>query len=78
VVERVGQDLQGNIAIQFRIAGAIHLAHAPFAEQGGDLVRTKARTRRKGQRSAADYTAIARGSTSARSGWRPTTCGFQK
>jgi hypothetical protein len=41
VDERFGQNLQRDIAIQLRIAGAIHLAHA-FTDRGGDLVRTKA------------------------------------
>ena len=31
--ERVGQDLQRDVAIQLRIARAIHLAHAALADR---------------------------------------------
>ena len=36
--ERRGEDLDGDGAIEPRIAGAIHLAHAARAEQGDDLI----------------------------------------
>ena len=31
--ERVRQDLQGDIAIELRVAGPLHLAHAAFADR---------------------------------------------
>ena len=36
--EGVGEDLQGDIAAQLRIGGAIDLSHAPLADKGGDVV----------------------------------------
>jgi hypothetical protein len=36
------QDLQRDVAIQFRVARAIHLAHAAEATQAGNLVRADA------------------------------------
>jgi hypothetical protein len=60
VDKRFGQDLQRDIVIQLGIARSMHLAHAPFADRGSDFVRTEARARRQGQRSASDDTAIAR------------------
>jgi hypothetical protein len=44
VDERVGQDLQGDVAIQLRIARPIDLAHAASPEGRQDLVRTQAGT----------------------------------
>ena len=38
--EELRQDLDGNVAIEFQIAGAIHLAHAAGAQKRHDLVRT--------------------------------------
>ena len=40
--EGVGQDLDRHVAPEFRVAGAIHLAHAAGAERRQDLVRAKA------------------------------------
>ena len=37
----VGENLQRNVAAKPRISGAIHLAHAAFADFGEDLVRAK-------------------------------------
>jgi len=45
VGDRRQQHLYCNIAIQLRIAGAIHLAHSADAECGKDLVRTAMATR---------------------------------
>jgi hypothetical protein len=45
--KRPRQNFDGHVAIQPRIAGAIHLTHASDAEQGLDLVRTELRSRRK-------------------------------
>ena len=36
--ELLGQRLEGDLAVQLRVAGAVHLAHAPGAEPGHDLV----------------------------------------
>src|SRR5262245_26571476 len=43
--ERRREDLDGDGAIQPRVAGAIHLAHAALAKLRDDFVRTDARTR---------------------------------
>ena len=40
VREGIGQHLEGDIAIELRVAGAKHLAHSPGAECGEDLVGT--------------------------------------
>ena len=40
--ERVGQDLDRDVAIQLRVARAIHLAHAAGADRRGDLVGAEA------------------------------------
>ncbi len=40
--EGVGQELQSDIAIELRIARAIHLAHAAFADLRGDFVDAEA------------------------------------
>ena len=40
--ERLGQDLDRDVAIQLRVARAIDLAHAAGAERGQDLVRAEA------------------------------------
>ena len=49
VRERVGQDLERDVAIQLRVAGAIHLAHAAFADLGGDFVDAEAGAGSEGQ-----------------------------
>ena len=41
--EDVRQDLDRDVAIELRIAGAIDLAHSAGAERAEDLVRTEAR-----------------------------------
>jgi hypothetical protein len=38
VRERLGQNLDRDVAIQLRVAGAEDLAHAAFADRRGDLV----------------------------------------
>ena len=40
----IGQHFEGDITIQARIAGAIHLAHTAGPEQAGDFVGTDSRT----------------------------------
>jgi hypothetical protein len=45
--ERRGQDLDRDVALELGVARAIDLAHAAFAEQGGDVVRTEPRARRE-------------------------------
>ncbi len=44
--EGFGQDLDGDDAIEARVAGLVDLAHAAGAEGGEDLVRAEARARR--------------------------------
>ena len=44
VREGLGQDLDRDVAVQLRIARAIDLPHAPFADQRGDLVDAEACT----------------------------------
>ena len=38
VRERVRDDFERHVTIQFRVASPIHLAHAPFADLGSDFV----------------------------------------
>ena len=49
VCERLGQNLDRNVAIQFGIARAIHLTHPAFTDLGGDLVDAETRAGSKGQ-----------------------------
>ena len=46
--EQVRQDLDGDVAIQFRIARAIHLAHAAGPEGRQHFIRAEAGTRLQG------------------------------
>ena len=39
---RRGKDLDGHLPVELGVGGAIHLAHAAFAELGGDLVGAEA------------------------------------
>ena len=55
VRKRFGQDLDRDVAIQFRIAGAVHLAHAAFADRRGHFVNAESGARRESQGSR-DYT----------------------
>ena len=48
--ERVGQDLDRDVAIQLRVARAIDLAHAAGPKGGEDLVRAEANAGQEGQR----------------------------
>jgi hypothetical protein len=50
VRERLGQDLDRDVAIQLRVAGPEDLAHAPFADTGDNFVDTETGTGGKGQR----------------------------
>ena len=55
--ERVREDLQRDLAVQLRIARAIHLAHAAGADGGEDFVRAEASAGLNGQLSGRwDYT----------------------
>jgi hypothetical protein len=38
--EEIGQDFDRDVAMELRIAGAIHLAHTTGTDGGNDLVRT--------------------------------------
>jgi len=44
VREGCGQDLQGNVAVELDVTGAIDLTHAPGAYRSGDLIGTDARS----------------------------------
>ena len=44
VRERLGQDLDRDVAIQLRVAGPINLPHAPFADAGDNFVDTETGT----------------------------------
>jgi hypothetical protein len=44
--ERFGQDLDRDVALQLRVARAIHLAHAARAERGHHFVRAEPLTGR--------------------------------
>ena len=53
--EGIRQDLQRDVPIQLRVARAIHLPHAAFADLRADFVDAEAGAWGKGQ-SAVDYT----------------------
>ena len=60
--EGLGQDFDGNVAMEFRVRRPIHLAHAARANERDDLVGAEANTGRKRHRmwkgkEPADYTA---------------------
>jgi hypothetical protein len=46
--KRVRQDLDGDLALQVRVGGLVHLTHATDANSGGDFIRTE--TGARGQR----------------------------
>jgi len=46
--EFFGKDLDCNFAFQLRIAGAIYLTHATFAEKRNDFVRSELGTNAQG------------------------------
>jgi hypothetical protein len=48
--EGVGQDFDGDVAIELCIASAIHLAHPSSPKRAEDLVRTEARAGGQGHR----------------------------
>ena len=43
--KRLRQDFEGHITVEIGVSGPIHLAHAAFADPGGDGVRAKCGTR---------------------------------
>jgi hypothetical protein len=45
--EDLGHELQRDVAVQTRIAGAIDLAHSAGTEETGDFVLSDPRTRRQ-------------------------------
>ena len=63
--EGVRQNLQRDIAIELRIARAIHLTHASFTDRRGDLIDAEAPTGCEGQTLVVDYT----GGAAARTGF---------
>jgi hypothetical protein len=50
VRERLGQNLDRDVAIQLRVAGPEDLPHAPFANAGDNFVDTETGTGGKDQR----------------------------
>ncbi len=79
VHEEIGQDFDRDVAIQLRVAGAIHLAHTAGAQGGEDLVRAEADAGGKGQTHfvspAVQLTTSVRGGIP---GARPTTVLIRK
>ncbi len=51
----LGQDFEGDFAVQLCIAGPIHLAHAAGPKGGEDLVRAEAGANEEGQKGCSDY-----------------------
>jgi hypothetical protein len=45
--ERVGENLDRDSAVETRVLGSIHFAHAPGADQPDNLIGTKARAGRE-------------------------------
>ena len=62
--ETVGQDLDGDLALQLRVRRPIHLAHPTLADLRGDFVDAEAGAGREGQAIFVDYT----GGTAGRTG----------
>ena len=62
--ERLRQDLDGDIAIELRVARSVHLAHAAFADVRGDFVNAEACAGGEGH-SLRDYTGGAAARTDA-------------
>ena len=48
--EGVGQDLERHLPVQLGIGGLVDLAHAPLANEGGDLVVAESGADLKGHR----------------------------
>ena len=48
--DRFGEDLDRNVAVELRVAGAKDLAHAAFTNRRNDFVDAEARAGSKGQR----------------------------
>jgi hypothetical protein len=46
--DSLGKDLDGDLAFETGVAGAVHFAHSPDAEQADDLVSAETCTRRDG------------------------------
>jgi len=44
--ERVGEDLQRDVAIERRVAGAVDLSHATCADRRGDFINAETRAGR--------------------------------
>ncbi len=54
--ERLGQDLDRDVAIELRVARPIDLAHAAFADLRGDFVDAETGAGSEGHRERSDYT----------------------
>jgi hypothetical protein len=67
--EMFGEDFDGDVAIQPRIASAIHLTHAPRAQRRLDFIRPEFRSRGKGHPFAQLYSCPHIAAASIDSGW---------
>ena len=52
----LGEDFDGNRAVEAGVAGFVHLPHPAHADLGSDLIRAEAGARSEGQ--VADYTGL--------------------
>src|SRR5437764_13331973 len=68
--EHIGQDLDGDDAIEPRVAGAIDFAHAAGAERCEDLVGSEACAERQAHSAASRAPAISSAAVNARSSSR--------
>src|SRR5262245_1056581 len=53
--KRLGQDLDGNLAVQPGVARPVHFAHTTCTKRGGDLVGTESSTSLQGHIEGCDY-----------------------
>ena len=53
--QRRGQHLDGDLTLQLRVRRPIHLAHAAFADLGGDFIDAEAGAGGEGHGFAVDY-----------------------
>ncbi len=65
----LGEDLDGDRAVEAGVAGFVHLAHAPGPEGGDDLIRAEAGAASQRHRSCADFIEAV---SSPRRGWPRT------
>ena len=75
--EEIGQHFDRDVAIQLRVAGAIHDTHTPGPKGGEDLIRAKPGAGGEGQRLPVDYTGRAAAPTELLVTTSETTCGVR-